>query len=423
MIIPSIDIAGGRVVQLVGGRHQALDAGLPLPWLERFRLAGEVAVVDLDAALGRGDNREQIAELCAHGECRVGGGIRSYEQAAWWLDRGAARIVIGTAAEPALLRRLPRERVIVALDAMHGEIVVDGWQTATGRDVAEQMRLLAPLVSGFLVTFVEREGRMGGTDLDRAKALRSVTPGVELTIAGGVNSTAEVAALDALRIDAQVGMAIYTDAMDLGDAIAALLTSDRADQLFPTVVVNESGVALGLCWSSPESLRRAVRERRGVYHSRRRGVWVKGETSGDTQELLAVRLDCDRDALRFTVRQHGRGFCHTGTATCWGEAPPLATLEATLRSRASCAPTGSYTQRLFGDPALLAAKLVEEASELASAGNRAAVLEESADLLYFTLVRLAAAGATLTEVEQVLARRGRAITRRAGDAKQASVAS
>jgi phosphoribosyl-ATP pyrophosphohydrolase/phosphoribosyl-AMP cyclohydrolase/histidinol dehydrogenase len=134
--------------------------------------------------------------------------------------------------------------------------------------------------------------------------------------------------------------------------------------------------------------------------------------------LLAVSLDCDRDALRFTVRQEGSGFCHTGSVTCWGAAPPLTELESLLQSRALAAPTGSYTRRLLDDPALLAAKLVEEAEELGAAEERNAVLEESADLIYFTLVRLAGAGASLADVERALARRARAVTRRPGHARR-----
>src|SRR5262249_46038059 len=137
-------------------------------------------------------------------------------------------------------------------------------------------------------------------------------------IAGGVTTTQDIAFLDGIGADAQVGMALYAGQLDLADAIAAPLTSDRADGLWPTVVVDEHGVGLGLAWSSRESLREAVRIRRGVYQSRQRGVWVKGATSGAIQELLRIDLDCDRDCLRFTVGQSGTGFCHRKTRTCWG---------------------------------------------------------------------------------------------------------
>ncbi len=417
MIVPSIDMQGGQVVQLIGGRDHALDAGEPLPWLTRFAVAGEVAVIDLDAAMGTGSNRAVIAALVRTAPCRVGGGIRDYDTARWWLDQGAARIIIGTAAEPALLRRLPRERVLVALDGQHGEVVVDGWQTATGRQVVDRVAELRDLTGGFLVTFVEREGRLAGTDLDAAARITTAAGAARVTIAGGITTTEEIATLDALGADAQVGMALYTGRLSLADAIAAPLRSDRADGLFATVVADEHGTALGLAWSTAATLAEAVESRRGVYHSRTRGRWVKGETSGATQELVRVDLDCDRDALRFTIRQQGSGFCHTGSATCWGGAPPLTALERTIASRMASAPPGSYTRRLLEDPALLAAKLREEANELATADTPSHVAEEAADLLYFAMVQMQRHGITLADVERVLRRRSRGVTRRPGDAK------
>jgi phosphoribosyl-AMP cyclohydrolase len=108
-------------------------------------------------------------------------------------------------------------------------------------------------------------------------------------------------------------MALYTKHMDLGEAIAVPLVSDRPDGLFPTVVVDERGTALGLVYSSKESIKESVSTLRGVYHSRKRGLWRKGETSGDHQELLRIKVDCDRDAISFVVKQHGDGFCHLKT--------------------------------------------------------------------------------------------------------------
>lgn len=417
MIIPSVDIAGGRTVQLVGGREQALEAGAPLSWVDRFAIAGEVAVIDLDAALGSGDQRELIAPLCRRAPCRIGGGIRDLARARFWLDAGASQIIIGTAATPAFLSALPRERTIAALDAIDGEVVTHGWRTRTGRNVLDQIVELRECVGGFLVTFVEREGRMQGIDLDAVREILAAAGRARVTIAGGVTTPADIAALDALGADAQVGMALYTGRLTLAQAIAAPLVSNRPDGLFATVVTDERGTALGLAWSSAESLERAVTERRGVYHSRKRGIWTKGETSGATQELLRVDLDCDRDAIRFTVRQHGRGFCHTGSLTCWNDAPGLSALEATLQVRRAEPLAGSYTQRLWGNPELLASKLTEEARELAEATATDAVVAEAADVLYFTMVKLAGSGGTLADVERELAQRARRTTRRPGNAK------
>lgn len=423
MIIPSIDLMDGQTVQLVGGRDKALDAGDPGVILDRFRLAGEVAVIDLDMALSKGSNRGLIEPLLSRAPIRVGGGIRSVESAIAWLDAGAAKVILGTAAKPEILSMLPRERVIAALDAVHGQVVVEGWRAGTGADVADRMRELRGLVGGFLVTFVEREGRMVGIDLDEVKRLRDLAGDARLTIAGGIATPEELAAVDALGVDAQVGMALYTGRFSLADAIAAPLKTDRPDGLFPTVVVDERGVALGLAYSSRESLRDAVSTRRGVYHSRSRGgLWVKGDTSGDTQELLRVDLDCDRDALRFVVRQRGRGFCHTGTRTCWDWFDPaciggIPALDATLRARRRTAPEGSYTRRLYDDPVLATSKLLEEARELSAAEGADHAAEEAADVVFFALVNAARHGATLDQIERALDRRARKVTRRPGDAK------
>jgi len=417
MIVPSIDLMRGATVQLVGGEELALEAGDPRPLLDRFRRVGETAVIDLDAATGEGSNEALVAELCRRGPVRVGGGIRDLATARRWLDRGAARIIIGTAASPELLRELPRERVIVALDARDGEVVVEGWRKRTGRGVEERMAELSPFTSGFLVTFVEREGRLAGTAMDRVRDLVAAAGDARVTVAGGVTRSDEVAALDAMGADAQVGMALYTGALPLADAFAAPLRSERPDGLIPTVVTDEAGRALGLCWSSRRSLVHAIENGVGTYESRRRGLWVKGATSGATQELVRVEADCDRDALRVVVRQAGAGFCHQGTRSCWGRAAGLDALERTIQGRGDGAAAGSYTNRLLGDPTLLDAKLVEEAGELAGARTRAEVVHEAADVLYFTSVAMARAGVSMSEVERELDRRALAGTRRRGDAK------
>jgi len=419
MILPSIDLENGRSVQLVGGREKALDAGDPRPLAIRFGRVGEVAVVDLDAALARGDNAAVIRELLALAPCRVGGGIRSARQASAWLDAGATRVVLGTAARPEVLRELPAERVVVALDADRGEVVVEGWRRGTGAGIEERMHELRGLAGGYLVTFVEREGRLGGIDLDTVRALRDAAAPARLTVAGGIAEPKEIAALDRMGVDAQVGMALYTGRFSLADVLAALLSSDRADGLWPTVVTDERGVALGLAFSDRESLGVALERGVGAYRSRRRGLWIKGETSGATQELLRADLDCDRDALRFVVRQHDPGFCHHETRTCFGadEIDGLAPLLRLLERRRGGAPEGSYTKRLLEDRDLLAAKLREEADELARAATRGEVVHEAADLLYFALVRLAAEGVPLEAVEAELRRRALRISRHGGDRK------
>lgn len=420
MMVPSVDLRGGRAVQLVGGKKLVLDAGDPVPIAQRFALVGEVAVIDLDAAMGVGSNRDVVLDLVRRVPCRVGGGVRDARAATELLDAGARKVILGTAAKPNVLRDLPRERVIAALDARDGEVVDEGWTRATGRSIEERIDELREHVGGFLVTFVEQEGGLGGwsaAQLDRIAELVELACPVRLTVAGGVKTPADVAAVDRLGADAQVGMALYTGAFDAAEGFCAPLKSDRSDGLWPTIVTDPGGRALGLAYSNLESVRASIERRRGVYYSRSRGgLWAKGETSGNVQELMGISADCDRDALRFTVRQRG-AFCHTGTATCFGEPRGLASLYRTLEQRMQAPPRGSYTARLLEDPSLLKAKLLEEAEELIDAASSEEAAREAADVAYFVLVAARARGALLEDIERELDRRRLRVTRRPGDAK------
>ncbi|MEM7755905.1 MAG: phosphoribosyl-ATP diphosphatase [Planctomycetota bacterium] len=419
MIIPSIDLQNGNAVQLIGGEALEIDAGDPRPIARKFSLVGEIAVIDLDAAMGTGSNRATILDLVRTHRCRVGGGIRDVDAAIGWLDAGASKIILGTAAKPEILRELPKDRVIAALDARDGEVVVEGWKTRTGAKLEDKIDELKDLVGGFLITFVEREGRMGGLLEDRVREIVARAGDARVTVAGGVRTPDDIAMADAAGADAQVGMALYSGAFDLAEGFCAPVRTDRPDGLWPTVVADEHGTALGLAYSNLESVRRAIESGTGVYWSRSRGgLWEKGKTSGDTQELIAIDADCDRDALRFTVRQAG-GFCHLNTRTCFGEDRGLGALDRTLRQRLADAPVGSYTKRLFEDADLLRSKLIEEANELADAHTRDDAAWEAADVIYFAMVAAVRAGASLEDIASMLDRRALKVTRRKGDAKPA----
>jgi len=413
MIVPSIDIMDGRAVQLRRGKDFVLDGGDPVERLEEFSIAGEVAVVDLDAALGRGSNAELIRDLVRRGPCRVGGGIRDLDTARRWLDAGATQVMIATAATPEFCGALPRECVIAAVDAEFGHVVIDGWRSSTGVPVLQRVGELAPVVGGFLFTQVEKEGEMRGFDRAAVAAVVRAAGDVRVTAAGGITTAADVAELDSMGADAQVGMALYTGRLSVGDAIAAPLTKPLPGEVWPTVVCDESGRTLGLVWSTRESLVRAIAKRRGIYWSRsRQSIWEKGATSGNAQALLRVDLDCDRDALRFTVRQLGAGFCHLNRRSCWPSAFDFSDLERTLAERVARPIAGSGTTQLLGDRALLAAKLREEADELARAESSQDVVRETADVLYMALVALTRGGGTLADVRAELGRRNRAVSRR-----------
>ncbi|KAG6014882.1 imidazoleglycerol-phosphate dehydratase [Claviceps pusilla] len=207
-----------------------------------------------------------------------------------------------------------------------------------------------------------------------------------------------------------------TDKLLLSEVIASYWKSDRPDGLIPTVVTDEAGVALGLAYTSNESILEALRTQKGVYQSRKRGLWIKGATSGDTQELVRVALDCDNDTLKFIVKQKGR-FCHLQQFGCFGNLNGIPALEKTLLSRKQSAPEGSYTARLFSDEKLLRAKIMEEAEELCDAKTPQEVAFEAADLVYFALTKAISSGATLADIEANLDAKSLKVSRRPGNAK------
>ncbi|TGZ85548.1 histidine biosynthesis trifunctional protein [Ascodesmis nigricans] len=205
--------------------------------------------------------------------------------------------------------------------------------------------------------------------------------------------------------------------LSVGEILMTGLVSDRPDKLISTIVVDEQGVALGLVYSSAESVKESLKTGTGVYQSRKRGLWYKGATSGAVQELVRIDVDCDQDCLRFVVRQKGAGFCHLETATCFGHYTGLPKLQQVLSARKDSAPAGSYTARLFSDEKLLRAKIMEEAEELCDAKTKQEIAFEAADLIYFALTRCVAAGVNLNDVEKSLDAKGRKVLRRKGDAK------
>ena len=207
--------------------------------------------------------------------------------------------------------------------------------------------------------------------------------------------------------------------LSIADAFLAPIISDRPDSLFPTVVssYNHSAKPLGLVYSSRESVAESINTCKGVYQSRKHGLWRKGETSGATQDVTSIRVDCDSDALLFEVVQYGGGFCHLPQPTCFGETSGIAKLEDTLKARFDSAPEGSYTKRLFSDEKLLRSKIMEEAEELCDATTKEEIAFEAGDLIYFALTRCISKGVAWRDIEAALDRKSLKVTRRKGDAK------
>jgi len=329
MIIPSIDLMSGRAVQLRQGREHVLTSDEdPIELAKRFNRYGPVAVIDLDAAMGTGDNLDLMQQICRVADVRAGGGIRTVERGMALLKAGAQSIIIGTAATP------------------------------------------------------EFRG-MQGLSMDAACELKRQLS-LPVTFAGGVATTEEAVRLARAGLDVQVGMALYTGQLDLTQSVIDALDFKKMNGLIPTIVQDDvSSQVLMLAYSSPESLRHALEHGVGAYWSRSRNeLWVKGATSGHAQELVSCRSDCDRDTLLFRIRQSGPA-CHTGSYSCFG--PHQFTLDGlfeNLQQTVADGRSGSYTRKLVQGRFLSIKKLLEEAVEVIFARGFDHTRWEAADVIY-----------------------------------------
>ncbi len=219
MLIPSIDLMGGKIVQLVQGERKALELSDFALWIERFAAYPLVQLIDLDAALGKGSNRALLERFTARLPCQVGGGIRSIDAARDVLAAGARRIIVGSAFLAGgrvnlafagqLSQAVGADRVIAAVDSRRGKVAVHGWRDVVELTAVAMMRALEPCCGGFLYTHIESEGLMQGIPMGVVRGLRQATAR-RLIVAGGISSREEIEALGALGVDAVVGMAIYT---------------------------------------------------------------------------------------------------------------------------------------------------------------------------------------------------------------------
>ncbi|ABF42689.1 1-(5-phosphoribosyl)-5-[(5-phosphoribosylamino)methylideneamino] imidazole-4-carboxamide isomerase [Candidatus Koribacter versatilis Ellin345] len=219
MLIPSIDLMGGKIVQLVQGEKKAFETTDFDAWCERFAGFPMVQLIDLDAAKRQGDNRELIANIVLRLPCQVGGGVRDADVAERLLAIGAKRVIVGSSYirdgrvdvdfARGLAERCGTDRVIAAIDSREGFVAVRGWQESVPITAGEMIAALTPYVGGFLYTHVDTEGLLVGFPTDIARRLRTLTE-KQLIAAGGIRSQEEIDELDGIGVDAVVGMAIYT---------------------------------------------------------------------------------------------------------------------------------------------------------------------------------------------------------------------
>jgi len=438
MVIASIDIQNGKVVQLKQGAELVLQRDNADELIKDFDRYGEVAVIDLDAAMGKGCNIEMIKPLLRKAECRVGGGIRTSQQAKELVSLGARKIIVGSNAfrNPEkkgaglaggefavnisfldeMAKSIGRERLIIAVDARVNdsgsyEIVVDGWKTFTGLDLFEAAKAVEPFAGELLFTCVEREGTMTGINLEPVRKLRE-TVKCQITAAGGVSALDEIKEIAAIGCDVQLGMALYTKKINLADAFVSSLNwkkgqpmESAASSLLPVIVQSPGGQIMMTGFTDAEALSETFKRGNVCFHSRTRNkLWMKGENSGNVLKLIKIRTDCDRDAL-LAVAEPAGSVCHTGAWSCFDTNKEYTWkyLQDIITERFKNPAPGSYTATL--DDTLVREKIMEEAQELCDAVTRDEIIWEAADLLYFSTVLMTRAGISVQEILDELDRR------------------
>ncbi|HAH62854.1 MAG TPA: phosphoribosyl-ATP diphosphatase [Treponema sp.] len=428
MVIASIDLKDGHVVQLKNGKTLMLQRDDADALIADFNMYGEVAVIDLDAALGNRDekgdtvNTPLLKSLLHKGNVRTGGGIRDVKRAKELVALGAEKVIIGSAAwkkdpKPGesvlntdfldeLAAAIGKQRIIISVDAINGKIAVQGWTETIDVPLVEGAKQAEKYCSELLFTCVEKEGCMKGTDMRLVQELRNAVK-CRVIAAGGVSSAAEISNLEKLGCDVQLGMALYTGAVSLKDAFTACLNWDKVP-LVPVIAQNVNGQVLMMGYGSRESFKKTFETKKLTFWSRTRStLWTKGETSGHYLEVVKVRADCDRDTVLATVIPHG-GVCHTGSFSCFGSAPDEVSsagrLYDVIADRFANPRPGSYTATL--DDKRVREKIEEEADELCNeAETKQDVVWEAADLFYFMNVLMYKEGVTWKDVYDELDKR------------------
>lgn len=427
MVISSIDLKNGHVVQLKNGKELVLQRDDADALIAQFDMFGEVAVIDLDAALGNIDakgnteNTHLLKSLLHRGNVRTGGGIRSVKRAKELISLGAEKVIIGSAAWKSnpvagesvlneeflneLAAAIGKDRIIISVDAINGKIAVKGWTETVDIPLVEGAKQAEKFCSELLFTCVEKEGCMQGTNMDYVRALREAVK-CRVVVAGGVSSVQEIKELEKLHCDVQLGMALYTGKVDLKEAFVECLDFEKSP-LIPVIAQSVNGEVLMQGFANAEAVRKSFDCGRLTFWSRSRNeLWTKGDTSGNVLQVVRMRADCDRDCILATVLPTGPA-CHTGSWTCFtsavDEKSSMGRLYNVIADRFANPKPGSYTATL--DNKRVREKVEEEAEELCEAEGKEEVIWEAADLLYFVNVLMYKEGVSWKDVYDELDRR------------------
>lgn len=430
MVISSIDMKDGHVVQLKNGKDLVLQRDDADALINDFNKYGEVAIIDLDAAMRHTDekgntaNTKLLKSLLRKANVRVGGGIRDVKKARELISLGAEKVIIGSAAWNAerksesdpilnvefleeLNKTIGKQRVIISVDAINGMIALKGWTETANIKMIDGAKEAEKYASELLFTCVEKEGCMQGTDMGMVKKLRDAVK-CRVVAAGGVNSLEQIVELERMGCDVQLGMALYTGKVGLKESFINCLDWEKVNGMVPVIAQSTSGEVLMMGYSNKEALEKTFDTEKLTFFSRTRNtLWTKGETSGNFLKVVKLRADCDRDTILATVEPHGP-TCHTGSWNCFSsEAIAKSNMERlyeVISERFANPRPGSYTATL--NDKRVREKIMEEAEELTDdAETKEDFIWETADLLYFMSVLLYKEGVNWQDIYNELDRR------------------
>lgn len=416
--IPTLDISKGQAVLVKQGKVYKV-LGDPFEKATFLSINTHFQLVDIDAAMGTGSNKEIIKKIVKNIPCYVGGGIRTFEEANEFLNSSARRVIISTAISKELIEKIPKERLIIAFDIDQDfNVLMKGRTSKSDKDLFQMLDEYATNLEMITITFHDKEGTCDGIPMDRIKKIKEYLDqyNIKLVVAGGISNIKEIKELIDLNVIPQFGSGFWNGKFTLGDVYQCISEkilniksiSYQDTKLIPTIVQSVDGIVLGMVFSTPETVKISVDTRIATFYSRdRNSIWFKGATSGEYHKVHHIHYCCDGTSLRFVVE--GNKFCHTGSESCFGHTDPsranLKSLQRMLKQKTETKDAKSYTKSLLSDGFKINSKILEEAEELICTTDPEEIVHESADLIYFILMYLQKHNINVQEIESELIKR------------------
>ena len=412
--IPTLDISNEKAVLVKNGKVYKI-LGDAMEKAKFLSIHKHFQIVDIDRAIGTGNNTELIKSIVQRYPCYVGGGIRSYDDAIEFLNSSARRVIVSTNLSSEFIHSIPKERLIIDFDIDQDyKVFIKGRTEINTTNFFDLLKMYCNYVEMITITFHHTEGTCAGIPMKQIEDIKQVLEpyNIKIVVAGGISSIDEIERLKQMNVIPQFGSAFWNGLFTLGDVYSIMLNEKRQSKwiatekkiiLYPCIVQNINGVVLGLTYCSKESLKISVDSRIATFYSRDRDtLWIKGANSGSYHTVQYVHLNCDNTSIRMIV--DGNIFCHLDCISCFGHCDPSRGNLKSLQKIIQQSREGSYTSDLLKSETKIKSKLLEETEELVCSKGLE-VIHETADLLYFICMFLQKNKIDITDVEQELIKR------------------